>query len=163
MMDSRSNEFKTKTILMAEDDDDDRLLTRDALTQAQVLNDFHCVRDGVELMDYLKQRGKYEDSKRYPLPGLILLDLNMPKLDGRAALRQLKSDPQLRSIPVIVLTTSKEEEDMLGAYDLGAASFITKPVTFDKLVELMRLLGQYWIGFVQLPDASRARRDLRCM
>ena len=126
-----------------------------------MLNDFHCVADGIELMKYLRREGLYRDEELYPAPSLILLDLNMPRLDGRGALRQIKSDPALRSIPVIVLTTSKEEEDMFGAYDMGAASFITKPANFDKLVELMRLLGHYWIGFVALPDASQFRRETR--
>lgn len=147
-----SRDFRTVTILMADDDEDDRLLTRDALTESRVLNDFHCVADGIELMKYLRREGLYKDEELYPAPSLILLDLNMPRLDGRGALEQLKSDPRLRSIPVIILTTSKAEEDMLRAYDLGAASYITKPVTFDKLVELMRSLGRYWVEFVELPN-----------
>lgn len=147
-----SRDFRTVTILMADDDEDDRLLTRDALGESRVLNDFHCVADGIELMKYLRREGLYKDEELYPTPSLILLDLNMPRLDGRGALEQLKSDPRLRSIPVIILTTSKAEEDMLRAYDLGAASYITKPVTFDKLVELMRSLGRYWVEFVELPN-----------
>jgi CheY-like chemotaxis protein len=145
-------DFRTVTILMADDDEDDRLLTRDALSESRVLNDFHCVADGIELMKYLRREGLYKDEELYPAPSLILLDLNMPRLDGRGALEQIKSDPRLRSIPVIILTTSKAEEDMLRAYDLGAASYITKPVTFDKLVELMRSLGRYWVEFVELPN-----------
>lgn len=147
-----SKDFRTVTILMADDDEDDRLLTRDALTESRVLNDFHCVADGIELMKYLRREGLYRDEELYPAPSLILLDLNMPRLDGRGALEQIKGDPRLRSIPVIILTTSKAEEDMLRAYDLGAASYITKPVTFDKLVELMRSLGRYWVEFVELPN-----------
>ena len=147
-----SRDFHTVTILMADDDEDDRLLTRDALTESRVLNDFHCVADGIELMKYLRREGLYKDEELYPAPSLILLDLNMPRLDGRGALEQIKADPRLRSIPVIILTTSKAEEDMLRAYDLGAASYIPKPVTFDKLVELMRSLGRYWVEFVELPN-----------
>lgn len=147
-----NRDFRTVTILMADDDEDDRMLAREALAESRVLNDFHCVPDGVELLNYLRHQAPYTDEVRYPLPSLILLDLNMPRLDGKGALSQIKADPALRSIPVIILTTSKEEEDMLRAYDLGAASFITKPVTFDKLVELMKTLGRYWIEFVELPN-----------
>lgn len=147
-----SKEFMTVTILMADDDEDDRLLTRDALTESRVVNDFHCVADGIELMKYLRREGLYKDDELYPIPSLILLDLNMPRLDGREALEQIKRDPALRSIPVIILTTSKAEEDMMHAYELGAASYITKPVTFDKLVELMKSLGRYWVEFVELPN-----------
>jgi CheY-like chemotaxis protein len=147
-----STDTRTVTILMADDDEDDRLLARDALTESRVVNDFHCVADGIELMKYLRREGLYRDEELYPTPSLILLDLNMPRLDGRGALTQIKADPNLRSIPVIVLTTSKAEEDMLRAYELGAASYITKPVTFDKLVDLMRSLGRYWVEFVELPN-----------
>jgi two-component system response regulator len=113
------------------------------------------VADGIELLKYLRREGLYKDSALYPTPSLILLDLNMPRLDGRGALMQIKADPNLRGIPVIVLTTSKAEEDMLRAYDLGAASYITKPVTFDRLVELMRSLSRYWVEFVELPNRRR--------
>ena len=147
-----SMDYRTVTILMADDDEDDRLLARDALTESRVLNDFHCVADGIELMKYLRREGLYKDEELYPTPSLILLDLNMPRLDGRGALIQIKADPALRSIPVIVLTTSRAEEDMIRAYDLGAASYITKPVTFEKLVDLMRSLGRYWVEFVELPN-----------
>lgn len=136
-------------ILMADDDADDRMLTKEALEESRVLNDLRFVEDGEELMDYLKKRGPYADAQR---PGLILLDLNMPKKDGREALKEIKADPDLRRIPIVVMTTSKAEEDVFRSYDLGASSFITKPVTFDRLVELMRTLGQYWVEFVELPD-----------
>ncbi len=136
-------------ILMADDDADDRVLTKEALEESRVLNDLYFVVDGEDLMDFLKQRGKYEGS---PRPGLILLDLNMPKKDGREALKEIKADPDLRRIPVVVMTTSKAEEDIYRSYDLGASSFITKPVTFDRLVELMKTMGQYWVEFVELPD-----------
>ena len=134
---------------MADDDADDRMLTKEALEESRVLNDLRFVEDGEELLDYLKNRGKYADAER---PGLILLDLNMPKKDGREALKEIKADPDLRRIPVVVMTTSKAEEDIFRSYDLGASSFITKPVTFDRLVELMRTLGQYWVEFVELPE-----------
>lgn len=103
-------------------------------------------------MDYLNRRGKYADGNEAPRPGLILLDLNMPKKDGREALKEIKADSELRRIPVVVMTTSQAEEDIFRSYDLGASSFITKPVTFDRLVELMRTMGQYWVEFVELPD-----------
>jgi CheY-like chemotaxis protein len=139
-------------ILMADDDADDRMLTRDALEESRVINELRFVEDGEELMEYLTRKGKYSDAEHSPRPGLILLDLNMPKKDGREALKEIKSDPNLRRIPVVIMTTSKAEEDIFRSYDFGASSFITKPVTFDRLVELMRTLGEYWIEFVELPD-----------
>ncbi|MEG3768351.1 response regulator [Alteromonas sp. 14N.309.X.WAT.G.H12] len=138
-------------ILMADDDEDDRLLTLDALKESRVLNNLYCVEDGVELLAFLRQEGKYSDPQTAPRPSLILLDLNMPRKDGREALQEIKADPSLRGIPVVILTTSKEEEDMLRGYDLGCASYITKPVNFEGLVDLMRALGRYWIEFVELP------------
>ena len=139
-------------ILMADDDEDDRLLTVDALAESRVLNNLFCVEDGVELLEFMRHEGKYTDPASAPRPSLILLDLNMPRKDGREALQELKNDPKLRSIPVVILTTSKEEEDMLRGYDLGCASSITIPVNFEGLVELMRALGRYWIEFVELPS-----------
>lgn len=139
-------------ILMADDDADDRMLTRDALQESRVLNELRFVEDGEELMDYLHRKGKYADSDSSPKPGLILLDLNMPKKDGREALKEIKSDPNLRRIPVVIMTTSKAEEDVFRSYDFGASSFITKPVTFDRLVDLMKAIGEYWVEFVELPD-----------
>lgn len=139
-------------ILMADDDADDRMLTKEALDESRVLNELRFVEDGEELMDYLNRRGKYANAEDAPKPGLILLDLNMPKKDGREALREIKSHPDLRRIPVVVMTTSQAEEDIFRSYDFGASSFITKPVTFDRLVELMRALGNYWVEFVELPD-----------
>lgn len=139
-------------ILMADDDADDRMLARDALEESRVLNELRFVEDGEELMEYLRRSGKYASAADSPRPGLILLDLNMPKKDGREALKEIKSDPNLRRIPVVIMTTSKAEEDIFRSYDFGASSFITKPVTFDRLVELMRTLGEYWVEFVELPD-----------
>lgn len=146
------------TILMADDDADDRLLTRDALVESRLGNDLRFVEDGQELMDYLKHQGRYAKGEA-PRPGLILLDLNMPRKDGRQALQEIKADPDLRSIPVVVLTTSKAEEDVLRTYDLGANSFITKPVTFEGLVEIIRALGNYWFRVVQLPERSHGSAD----
>lgn len=141
----------TVTILMADDDEDDCMLAHEALAESRLANDLHFVPDGEELMDYLYQRGKYVDPSSSPRPGLILLDLNMPKKDGREALQEIKSDPQLRHIPIVVLTTSKAEEDIYRSYDLGANSFITKPVTFSALVEVMKTIGKYWFEIVELP------------
>lgn len=139
-------------ILMADDDEDDRLLTRDALVESRVANDLRFVEDGEALMDYLQRRGQYADPAASPRPGLILLDLNMPRKDGREALREIKADPELRRIPVVILTTSKAEEDVYRSYDVGANSYITKPVTFDGLIELMKTLGRYWVEFVEISD-----------
>lgn len=140
------------TILMADDDPDDRLLTREALQESHVLNDLRFVVDGVELLEYLRRQGRYSDAASAPRPGLILLDLNMPRMDGREALREIKADPALRRIPVVIMTTSKAEEDVARSYDLGANSFVTKPVSFEGLVAAMTMLANYWIEFVELPD-----------
>ena len=147
---------KSINILMADDDEDDRLLTREALEESRVVNNLFFVKDGVELMEFLKHEGQYADPAGAPRPGLILLDLNMPRKDGREALKEIKEDPKLRSIPVVILTTSKAEEDMVRGYDLGAASYITKPVTFEGLVELMKAVGRYWVEFVELPPSVQA-------
>lgn len=141
----------TVTILMADDDEDDCMLAHEALIESRLANDLHFVKDGEELMDYLYRRGQYAAPSSAPRPGLILLDLNMPRKDGREALIQIKNDPNLRQIPVVVLTTSKAEEDIYRSYDLGANSFITKPVTFASLVEVIRTIGKYWFEIVELP------------
>jgi CheY-like chemotaxis protein len=138
-------------ILMADDDEDDRLMAKEAFTEVKLLNYFHTVENGEELMEYLYRRGKYADPAASPRPGLILLDLNMPKKDGRQALKEIKADPTLRSIPIVVLTTSKAEEDILRSYDLGVNSFIIKPVTFGGLVDIMKTLTKYWFEIVELP------------
>lgn len=139
-------------ILMAEDDADDRLLVKEALEESRVLNELRFVEDGEELLEYLRRQGRYAGEGESPRPGLVLLDLNMPRKDGREALREIKADPELRRIPIVVMTTSKAEEDIFRSYDSGASSYITKPVTFERLVELMKTLGQYWIEFVELPN-----------
>lgn len=138
------------TILMADDDSDDRSLTREALLEGHLANDLRFVNDGEELLDYLRGQGKYAGVE-VPRPGLILLDLNMPKKDGRIVLQEIKSDPELRQIPVVVLTTSKADEDIYKSYDLGVNSYIVKPVTFDALVDIMQTLGKYWFEIVELP------------
>lgn len=143
------------TILMAEDDPDDRFLAQEALEEARLANDLHFVRNGEELMDYLYRRGEYVAPTTAPRPGLILLDLNMPRKDGRQALREIKADRDLRRIPVVVLTTSKAEEDILRSYDMGASAYITKPVTFESLVAVMRAVGEFWFEIVQLPVEER--------
>ncbi len=147
------------TILMADDDSDDRAMTKEAFQESLLANDLRFVEDGVELMDYLKRRGKFADPATSPRPGLILLDLNMPKKDGREALREIKADPKLKTIRVIVMTTSKAEEDILRSYDLSAASYITKPVTFDALLEVVRTLGKYWLEIVELPGDDEGGAD----
>src|SRR5437867_2181935 len=139
------------TILLADDDADDRMMAADALEESRLVNDLRFVEDGEELMDYLRRRGKYADPAAAPRPGLILLDLNMPRKDGRDALREIKAEPELRSIPVVVLTTSQAEEDIYRTYDLGVNSFITKPVNFESLVAVMRALSKYWFEIVELP------------
>ncbi|HZV00943.1 MAG TPA: response regulator [Planctomycetota bacterium] len=148
------------TILYAEDDEDDRLLTKDALRESRLLNDLHLVEDGEELLEFLRRTGRYQAPADAPRPDFIILDLQMPRKDGREALREIKADPALRSIPVIVLTTSKSEEDIYRSYDLGAASYITKPVTFQSLVQIVKALGQYWFEIVELPSkGGRRARD----
>lgn len=138
-------------ILMADDDLDDCLLAREALAESSIVDVLHFVHDGEELMDYLYHRGKHTDPDQAPRPDLLLLDINMPKKDGIEALREMKADPHLRSIPVVVLTTSISQEDIYRSYDLGANSYITKPVTFKGLVEVMQTLKKYWFNTVDLP------------
>jgi two-component system, response regulator len=143
---------KPVIFLMADDDPDDRLLIKEAFEESLLHNSIYFVEDGVELMDYLRNQDKFADPLLAPTPDLILLDLNMPRKDGREALAEIKQDSALRHIPVVVLTTSKAEEDIMRSYDIGAASYITKPVTFDGLVEAIRGLGQYWVQIVRLPS-----------
>jgi two-component system response regulator len=141
------------TILLADDDPDDRRLTQDAFAESRLANDLRCVEDGQELLDYLRGDGRFQGQPT-PRPGLILLDLNMPRMDGREALQAIKADPSLRSIPIVVLTTSKSEEDVFRSYDLGVNSFITKPVSFQGLVEVVRVPGHYWFEIVELPGSK---------
>jgi CheY-like chemotaxis protein len=144
------------TILLADDDEEDRSMTISALRERKVANEIRCVGDGEELSDYLFHRGAYTDAELWPTPGLILLDLNMPKKDGREVLAEIKADEALRSIPVVVLTTSKAEEDIARTYDLGVNSFITKPVTFEGLVQAMDAFSRYWLEIVELPNGLAA-------
>ncbi|MBU3054813.1 response regulator [Pseudomonas indica] len=139
-------------ILIADDDPDDCLLTREAFRESRMTNEVHFVHNGEELMDYLRHRPPYEDRQRHPRPGLILLDLNMPLKDGREALSEIKADENLRSIPVVVLTTSSAEEDIIRSYDCGVNSFITKPVSFRGLLDVVQTLGRYWLQIVELPE-----------
>jgi CheY-like chemotaxis protein len=149
------NEKKSSVvILMADDDEDDRLMTKEAFDEVKLINDFHTVENGEELLNYLNRRDQYADPAKSPRPGLILLDLNMPKKDGRQALQEIKADPLLRHIPIVVLTTSKAEEDVVRSYDLGVNSFIIKPVTFDQLVDKMKTLSKYWFEIVELPPQA---------
>lgn len=143
------------TILICDDDEDDRMLTQQALEDAHVSNSVRFVEDGEQLLDYLHQRGKFAgETGLAPRPGLILLDLNMPKLDGREALKAIKEDPSLRDIPIVVLSTSRLDEDIIRSYQLGVNSFITKPMTFSGLVEAMNVLGRYWLEIVELPPSA---------
>lgn len=146
---------KPVIFLMADDDPDDCLLIKEAFQESLISNSIYFVEDGVELLDYLRRQDKFAKSREAPTPDLILLDLNMPRKDGREALAEIKSDPRLRYIPVVVLTTSKAEEDIMRSYDIGAASYITKPVTFDGLVEAIKGLGQYWVQIVRLPAVDK--------
>ncbi|MGZ4056035.1 MAG: response regulator [Bacteroidia bacterium] len=141
-------------ILIADDDEEDTMLIKDALNESRLRNGVKSVGDGEELMEFLYNKGKYADKELYPTPGIILLDLNMPKMDGREALKEIKEDPKLRSIPIIVLTTSKAEEDIVRTYNLGVSSFITKPVSFSALVEIMKTLNKYWFEIVELPKGN---------
>jgi CheY-like chemotaxis protein len=141
------------TILVADDDEDDRILVSDALREAGFLNPLRFVRNGEELMNHLHRRGEYASLPLTPYPGLLLLDLNMPRKDGREALKEIKRDPQLRSIPVVVLTTSYTQEDVDLVYSLGGNSFVSKPVTFVGLVKVLKIVGDYWFQVVKLPGA----------
>jgi CheY-like chemotaxis protein len=159
-MSTPNGERRALTILMADDDEEDCELTRDALQDSRLANEMKFVYDGQELVDYLRRDGRYADpAVDAPRPGIILLDLNMPKKDGREALAEIKADESLRRIPIVVLTTSKDEEDVLRTYDLGVNSFITKPVTFAGLVEVMRTWTRYWLEIVELPDRVNGDGD----
>ena len=145
------------TILIADDDIEDQMLLADAFGESQLINDLRFVDDGEQLLEYLRQQGRYADPATAPRPGVILLDLNMPRKDGREALQEIKADPTLRQIPIIVLTTSRAEEDIFRSYDLGVNSFITKPVSFGAMVELLKALRQYWFEIVELPPTGGKR------
>lgn len=139
------------TIVIADDDPDDRLLIHEAFAEARLNNQVDFVEDGVELLEYLCRTGSYEHLSGNFLPGLVLLDLNMPRMGGREAIEKIRADPKLHRIPIVVLTTSKSEEDIIRTYDLGINSFITKPVTFDTLVDVIKTMTQYWLQIVRFP------------
>jgi CheY-like chemotaxis protein len=144
-------------ILVAEDDADDRMMIKDAFEESRLGNPVDFVEDGVQLMNYLTREAEYGHLSEQPFPGFILLDLNMPRKDGRTALREIKASPVLQRIPIVILTTSKAEEDIVRTYNLGVNSFICKPVTFDSLVEIVKTVGRYWIEIVALPpECQRA-------
>lgn len=147
------------TILIADDDAEDRMLVAEAFAESRLTNDLRFVEDGEQLMDYLHRRGRYSNPINSPRPGLILLDLNMPKKDGRKALQEIKDDPALRQIPVVILTTSKAAQDIYRSYDLGGNSFITKPVTLQALVDVVTTLGKYWFAIVELPPEQIRKPD----
>jgi CheY-like chemotaxis protein len=142
------------TILMADDDADDRFLTQEALAESFLIHDLRFVEDGEELLAYLRHQGSYSSPALAPRPELILLDLNMPRKDGREALAEIKTDPKLKQIPIVIFTTSRDQKDIHHSYNLGANSFITKPASFDDLVHVLRSLEQYWFDLVELPSAA---------
>jgi CheY-like chemotaxis protein len=142
-------------LLMADDDEDDCLLMREAVHEVFRSDDFHCVRDGQALMDYLFRRGIYTDPETFPLPDLILLDLNMPGKNGLQTLEEIKQHRLFKTIPVLIFSTSKEQDEIDLCYKLGANSYITKPVSFDQLIKVVRCLSDYWFGVVGLPLSER--------
>lgn len=141
-------------LLLADDDPDDRMLTERALKKSRLANSLYTVEDGEELMQFLRREGRYSAPDEAPRPGLILLDLNMPRKDGREALKEIKEDPQLRRIPVVILTTSEAEQDIVRSYDLGVNAFVTKPVTFEGLANAIARIGDFWFEIVKLPRAT---------
>jgi CheY-like chemotaxis protein len=143
----------TKVVLMADDDEDDLVLVKDAFAAAGIFIELRSVPDGEELVEYLFRRNKYEDSSLFPEPNLILLDLNMPKKDGREVLAEIKAHPILRQIPVVVLTTSREDADIRKCYEMGASSYVTKPNGFNALVDIVKTVGKYWLETVELPPS----------
>jgi CheY-like chemotaxis protein len=142
------------TLLLADDDVDDREMTAEALRESRLANDLHFVGDGQELLDYLRREGAHAAPGASPRPALILLDLNMPRMDGREALAIIKQDPALKRIPIVILTTSTADEDICRTYDLGVNSYISKPVTFAGLVQAMQSIGRYWFEIVELPSTG---------
>jgi CheY-like chemotaxis protein len=141
------------SILLVEDNPDHAELTIKALENGNMLNAIHWVKDGEEALEFLEHRGRWTDPARAPRPGLILLDIKLPKLDGYEVLRHIKSDDSLRTIPVVMLTTSDREDEVAASYRAGANSFVTKPVKFTEFVDRIRAVKMYWILTNQLPDA----------
>ena len=146
---------KPAVILLVEDDLGDQELTRRALRQWKVKNDLYIVQDGEEALDYLFHRGRYQDAASAPAPQLVLLDLNLPKLDGRQVLQRIREDPTLRGLVVVVLTTSKEETDVIRSYDLGVNSYVTKPMDIQQFIQVIHELEHYWFQIVVLPPTPR--------
>jgi len=142
-------------IMIAENDEDDRALVRFAFAECKLPNIVHFVEDGEQLLDYLYHRGAYQHTINLPRPDLILLDLGMPRVNGHEALKEIKSDPTLRSIPVVIFTTSKSARDINSTYSMGANSFIIKPVTYDGLIQVMNVLAEYWAEVTELPVVPR--------
>lgn len=151
-----SSENRLFTILMVDDDPDDRLLFKEACEEVRLRNPIEFLENGEQLIDYLKRQGDYAGRSGEPYPGVILLDLNMPLKDGREALEEIKSDPDLRHIPIVVLTTSKSEDDILSSYGLGASSYIVKPISLDRLMRVVNSIGEYWVEIVQVPSSDVA-------
>jgi two-component system, chemotaxis family, response regulator Rcp1 len=137
-------------ILLVEDNPGDERLTREALKEGKVYSNLHWVKDGVEAMEFLRRQGRYHD---VPRPDIILLDLNLPKKDGREVLQDIKNDSDLKRIPVVVLTTSKAEEDVLRTYNLHANCYVTKPVDLDRFIHVVRSVVEFWFGIVKLPPS----------
>ncbi|WP_323762457.1 response regulator [Maricaulis sp.] len=155
-----SDENRLFTILMVDDDPDDRLLFKEACEEVRLRNPLDFLENGEQLVDYLKRRGSYADLAGTPFPGIILLDLNMPLKDGREALEEIKADAELRHIPVIVLTTSKDEDDILSSYGLGASSYIVKPISLDRLMRVVNSIGEYWVQIVEVPSTEGDTDDI---
>jgi len=149
-----SDENQLFTILMVDDDPDDRLLFKEACEEVRLRNPLDFLENGEQLVDYLKRRGRYAELEGVPFPGIILLDLNMPLKDGREALEEIKADAELRHIPIIVLTTSKDEDDILSSYGLGASSYIVKPISLDRLMRVVNSIGEYWVQIVEVPSVE---------
>ena len=148
------NKAKSATILLVEDDRGDQELTRRALDEGKIRNDLRIVEDGEEALAYLFRRGKYKDPATSPRPDLLLLDLNLPRVDGREVLEQIRADSKLRRMAVVVLTTSRQEEDILRSYELGCNSFITKPVDINQFIRVIQALERYWFQIVVLPPKT---------
>ncbi len=136
-------------VLLVEDNPGDVRLTREALKEAKVNNQLHVAEDGVEAMNFLQRKGEYSDA---PRPDLILLDLNLPKKDGREVLEEIKQDPELKRIPVVVLTTSQAEEDILRSYNLHANCYVSKPVDLDQFINIVKSIEDFWLTIVRLPS-----------
>jgi CheY-like chemotaxis protein len=149
-----TDENRLFTILMVDDDPDDRLLFKEACEEVRLRNPVEFLENGEQLVDYLKRNGSYAKHANDPYPGIILLDLNMPLKDGREALEEVKADPELRHIPIIVLTTSKDEDDILSSYGLGASSYIVKPISLDRLMRVVNSIGEYWVEIVEVPSTE---------